>query len=132
QLGAGGVDGIRRHWKRKADHDHAAQSLARNVDPLPEARSAEQEWPRCFLKRLEQLAPLTIDALSEDEHLVEVDALLQSRMDVAQLTVRREEGERPPTHAPRDRRDQLLDRGVEWLVFRHRKIGRQAHQRLVV
>ena len=132
QFGARGVNGIRRDRKRQADHDHAAQALARDVDPFPEGRRPEQKGPRRFLKRLEQLAPLTVDSLAENEHLVEVDALLQRGVHVAQLPVRGEQRQRAPTHTPGYGGDQLLDRGVERFVLRHREVGRQAHQRLVV
>src|SRR3989442_865187 len=100
QFGARGVNGIRRDRKRQADHDHAAQALARDVDPLPEGRRPEQKGPPSFLKCLEQLAPLTVDALAANQHLVEVDPLLQRRVHVAQLPVRGEQRPRAPTPTP--------------------------------
>src|SRR5438445_333325 len=50
----------------------------------------EQERALRLFERLEQLPALAVDALREDEHVVEVDALLQCSMHVAQLPVRRE------------------------------------------
>ena len=77
------------------------------------------------------MAPLAVDALAEDEHLVEVDSMLESRMHVAQLPVRREQHKGSAADAARHRRDYLLDVAIEVLVLRPRQVGGQAHQRLV-
>src|SRR5207245_10153423 len=83
-LRASRIDGIGGHRKRESNHDHAAQALAGNIDPLPEARGPEQERALRLLERLEQLPALAVDALREDEHVVEVDALLERRVHITQ------------------------------------------------
>src|SRR5256885_4383836 len=112
-LRPGGEDGIGRHRERQADDDHAAQALAGDVDSFPERRRAQEQRPFRLLERLEELPPLAVDTLAEDEHLVQVDALLERRMHVAQLPVRGEQRQRAPTDPPRDGRDGPLNRGTE-------------------
>src|SRR5438477_4182831 len=131
-LGARGVHGIGGHRKRQPDHDHAAEPLARDVDALPEARGAKQERAIRFLKRFEQLPALAVDALAEDENLVEVHALLERGVHVAQLAMRGEEDEGAPTHLSRDLSDELLHRHVKRFMLWRRKVGGQAYQRLVI
>ena len=53
-------------------------------------------------------------------------------MHVAQLAVGGEQRQRAPTDPRRDRRDELLDRRIEHLVFGQGHIGRQADERLLV
>src|SRR5260370_37572065 len=79
-LGTRGVHRIGGHREWQPDHDHTAQALPGNVDPLPEARRPEQERALGLLEGLEQLPALAVDALGEDQHIVEVDALLQRRV----------------------------------------------------
>ena len=81
------VDRLSWHREGQPDHDHAAQALARNVNALPEARRTEKERALGFLERLEKLAALAVDALTEDEHLIQVDSLPQRRMHVSKLAV---------------------------------------------
>ena len=127
-----GIHRICGDWKRKPHDDHAAQPLAWDVDPLPEARRAEQERPLGLLKSLEQAAPLAVDALAEDQHFIEIDPLLEGRVHVAQLAVRSEQRKRSASDATRHRRDQLLDGQVKPLVLWQRKICGQTHQSLVI
>ena len=126
------MDRIGRDRERQPDDDHAAQSLAWDVDAFPEARGAEKQWSLRLLERLEQLAPLAVDTLTEDKNLVEVHPLLQPRVHVTKLAVGREQRERPATDPPSDRGDKLLDGRVKPLVLRQRDVGRQADERLVV
>src|SRR6202521_250936 len=126
------IDRVGRHREGKAYDDDAAQPLAGDVDPLPEGRGAQEQRARGFLECLEQLAALTVDALAEDEHLVEVDAVLERRMHVAQLPMRCEEGEGASSDSSSDLRDDVDHRRIEALVLRKWKVGRQADQRLMV
>ena len=58
--------------------------------------------------------------------------MLQRGVDIAQLAVRREKDERPAAGAASGLGHCVLDRAVEVLVLGQRKVGGQAHERLVV
>src|SRR6266852_3489275 len=130
-LRTGGVHRIGGNREGEADHDHTAQALPGNVDPLPEARRPEQERALGLLEGLEQLPALAVDALGEDEHIVKVDAVLQGRVHIAQLAVRGEQDERPPAYLLRERGDDPLDADIEVFVLGRGQVGGQADERLV-
>src|SRR5260370_10425785 len=86
-LGARCVDGVCGHREWQPDDDDAAQALAWDVDALPERRRAEEQRAWRFFEALQQLTALPVDALAEDQNLVEVDALLERGVHVAPLAV---------------------------------------------
>ena len=67
--------------------DHAGQVLTGHVDPFPEAGGAQQERVLALLERPQQVAALAVDALSQDENVVQVAAVLEPGVDVAELLV---------------------------------------------
>src|SRR5450759_3569908 len=77
------------------------------------------------------MTPLAVDPLPKDEHLIEVDPVLQGRVDVSQLAMRREEHEGAAANPAGHGRYDLLHPAVEVVVLRSGQVGGQAHQRLV-
>src|SRR4029077_12901309 len=131
-LGARGEHRLSRHREWQADDDDAAQPVAGHVDALPEGRGSEQQRAVGLLERLEQLAALPVDALAEDEQLVEVDPMLERCVDVAQLSMRCEQDERAAAGAPGGLRDDVRDGAVEIFVLGQREVEWEAYERLVV
>ena len=84
-----------------------------------------------LLERLQQVAALAVDALAEDQHLVEVGPVFQCCVHVAQLPVRREQHQGAATDPTRDSGDHILDVAIEIVVLGPGQIGRQADERLV-
>jgi hypothetical protein len=99
--------------------------------PAREAGRAQQERPLGFFECFQQGPPLAVDALGQDEHVIQVHPLLERRVDIAQLTVRGEQHQSPAAHSTRQRCHDLLDPAVEVLVLGRRQVGREADEGLV-